>query len=110
MKEVKVKSMIFENVENAKAYYENKLGKYDKEFVMVLDKLVLLCGTPLAFDEEVDNLMIDAFEHVFIETLGLEWQNGEIEVWDYVRPIANEFIKQMCDYGEFSVEYINEEF
>lgn len=103
--------MSFQSIENAKAYYDDKLGKYDKEWTMVDGKVVLLCRTPLAFDDEVDNVVMDAFEHVFTEVLDLEWQSVlEADAWDYVKPIVAEFIEQLCAFGGFSVEYISEEF
>lgn len=72
------------------------LGKYDYVIIRVNSEDVLLCGTPLAFDDIIENAVSDIFFNLCKDFLNVDYP--EYDYMDAIKQISekiqDEFLKQ----------------
>ena len=99
----------FETIEEAKKFYEDILEYEDAEFCKVNGELILMCGTVNAYDDNIENLIRDMML-VVLKELGFILPDDHWFGFDWVKPIAEEFMDSIQEMGGYEVEYLYDEF
>lgn len=88
------------------------LGKYDFARVTIGGKNIILCGTPMAFDDIIQQEVTELLCKLTHDLLGENVSTRKIEedYQDYLGDLAYEVIKAMEAVNNFKVKYQYEEY